>query len=64
MYGPHGSAYRARARGGRPARVNTDGRERREVLARVARAWGRSDLDVMVRDSPLVEVTLDDPPGP
>ncbi len=41
------------------ARVITDETERRELLAHVARAWGRSDLDVMVRYSPLIEVVLD-----
>ena len=33
--------------------------ERREVLPHVARNWGRTDLEVMVRYSPLIEVTLD-----
>ena len=33
--------------------------ERREVMARVARNWGRTDLDVMIERSPLVEVTFD-----
>jgi deazaflavin-dependent oxidoreductase (nitroreductase family) len=33
--------------------------ERREVMARVARNWGRTDLDVMLAHSPLVEVTFD-----
>jgi deazaflavin-dependent oxidoreductase (nitroreductase family) len=43
------------------ARVITDEKERRELLAHVARAWGRDDLEVMVRYSPLIEVVLDDP---
>jgi deazaflavin-dependent oxidoreductase (nitroreductase family) len=43
------------------ARVVTDDGERRALLAHVARAWGRDDLEVMVRDSPLIEVVLDDP---
>jgi deazaflavin-dependent oxidoreductase (nitroreductase family) len=43
------------------ARVVADERERRELLSHVARAWGRDDLEVMVRDSPLMEVVLDDP---
>ncbi len=43
------------------ARVVTDQAERRALLAHVARTWGRDDLDVMVRDSPLIEVVLDDP---
>jgi deazaflavin-dependent oxidoreductase (nitroreductase family) len=40
------------------ARVITDTAERREVLAQVARAWRRDDLDVMVESSPLVEVEI------
>jgi deazaflavin-dependent oxidoreductase (nitroreductase family) len=40
------------------ARVITDEAERREVLLHVARNWGRSDVDVMVRYSPLIEVTF------
>jgi hypothetical protein len=40
--------------------VITDEAERRDVLAGVARAWRRDDLDNMVRHSPLIEVTLDD----
>jgi deazaflavin-dependent oxidoreductase (nitroreductase family) len=43
------------------ARVITEEEERRALLAHVARAWGRDDLEVMVRDSPLMEVVLDDP---
>ena len=42
------------------ARVITDEAERRVVLAGVARAWRRDDLDDMVRYSPLIEVTLDE----
>jgi len=41
------------------ARVITDAKERRAVLAHVARAWRRTDLDEMVAHSPLVEVTID-----
>jgi deazaflavin-dependent oxidoreductase (nitroreductase family) len=33
--------------------------ERRQVLAHVARNWKRNDVDVMVRQSPLIEVILD-----
>jgi deazaflavin-dependent oxidoreductase (nitroreductase family) len=40
------------------ARVIDDEAERREVLAGVARNWKRKDLDVMVRYSPLIEVTF------
>ena len=41
------------------ARIITDEAERRRVLAPIARTWKRNDLDVMVRQSPLIEVTLD-----
>jgi deazaflavin-dependent oxidoreductase (nitroreductase family) len=40
------------------ARVITDVTERRAVLEHVARAWSRTDLDVMVAYSPLIEVTF------
>jgi deazaflavin-dependent oxidoreductase (nitroreductase family) len=40
------------------ARVVTDEAERRELLAHVARSWGRTDLDAMVAWSPLIEVTV------
>ena len=42
------------------ARIITDEAERRAVLVDVARAWNRGDIDSMVRDSPLIEVTLDE----
>jgi len=42
------------------ARIIDDEAERREVLPHVARAWGRTDLDAMVRYSPLIEVTFED----
>lgn len=41
------------------ARVIDDPGERREILARFAAAWGRSDLDGMVEHSPLIEVAFD-----
>lgn len=41
------------------ARVITDEAERRRVLPSIAAAWGRSDIDTMVRFSPLIEVTID-----
>jgi len=41
------------------ARVISDEAERRAVLPYVARAWGRTDLETMVRYSPLIEVTFD-----
>ena len=40
------------------ARVITDAKERRDVLARVAQAWRRTDVDRMVASSPLVEVVI------
>jgi deazaflavin-dependent oxidoreductase (nitroreductase family) len=42
------------------ARIITNEAERRAVLVDVARAWNRDDVDAMVRDSPLIEVTLDE----
>jgi len=42
------------------ARIVDDETERREVLARVAQAWRRTDVDRMVAQSPLIEVTIDD----
>ena len=41
------------------ARVVTDETERRPILERVARAWRRTDVDRMVVQSPLIEVTVD-----
>lgn len=40
------------------ARIIEEEPERRVVLERVARNWGRRDLDLMVDQSPLIEVTL------
>jgi deazaflavin-dependent oxidoreductase (nitroreductase family) len=45
------------------ARVITDPAERREVLAQVANAWRRRDIDAMVASSPLVEVEIDGYPS-
>jgi deazaflavin-dependent oxidoreductase (nitroreductase family) len=42
------------------ARVITDPIERRPILERVARAWHRTDIDIMVAHSPLIEVTVSD----
>ena len=42
------------------ARIITDPDERRTVLAVIAQNWKRKDVDRMVRESPLVEVTIDD----
>jgi deazaflavin-dependent oxidoreductase (nitroreductase family) len=41
------------------ARVIIDEAERRAVLAYVARAWRRTDLETMVAYSPLIEVTIE-----
>lgn len=41
------------------ARVITDEAERRAILTRVARNWNRDDVEAMVRESPLIEVTID-----
>ena len=41
------------------ARAIIEPTERRAVMARVARNWERDDLDVMLRRSPLIEVTFD-----
>ena len=40
------------------ARVITDETERRAVLEKVAAAWNRTDLERMVAQSPLIEVTF------
>jgi deazaflavin-dependent oxidoreductase (nitroreductase family) len=40
------------------ARPITDAAERRAVLEKVRQAWGRGDVEEMVRLSPLVEVTF------
>ncbi len=40
------------------AREVTDPVERQAVLRRVARVWNRTDVDLMVAHSPLVEVTI------
>ena len=41
------------------ARIIDDEAERRAVLPHIARVWGRKDLEKMVEQSPLIEVTLD-----
>lgn len=41
-------------------RVITDEAERRRVLPAIAAAWRRTDIEEMVRHSPLIEVTIDD----
>ncbi len=41
------------------ARILVDPAEREAVLRRIAQAWRRTDVDTMVRWSPLVEVQID-----
>ncbi len=41
------------------ARILVDPAERETVLRQVAQAWRRTDLDTMVRWSPLIEVEID-----
>jgi deazaflavin-dependent oxidoreductase (nitroreductase family) len=41
------------------ARVIDEEAERREILPHVARNWGRTDVEKMVGESPLIEVTID-----
>ena len=43
------------------ARIVDDPAERRQIRERVARAWRRTDLDRMVEQSPLIEVSIDGP---
>jgi deazaflavin-dependent oxidoreductase (nitroreductase family) len=52
---------KGKVRGDLPAtaRVIEDEAERREILPHIARNWGRKDLETMVKQSPLIEVTLD-----
>lgn len=42
------------------ARVVTDDAERRPLIAAAARRWGRTDVDEMVRHSPLIVLTVVD----
>ena len=41
------------------ARVIDEEPERREILPHIARIWGRKDLEKMIKESPLIEVTID-----
>jgi len=41
------------------ARVIDGEAERREILPHIARNWGRKDVETMVKQSPLIEVTLE-----
>lgn len=45
------------------ARIITDEAERRTTLVPIAKNWKRNDVEVMVEQSPLIEVTLDGQPG-
>ena len=40
------------------ARIIDTEEERRKVLPHIARNWGRDDLELMVRQSPLIEVSI------
>ncbi len=42
------------------ARVVTDQAERRPLIEAAAQRWGRSDVDEMVRHSPLIVLTVTD----
>jgi hypothetical protein len=44
------------------ARVVNDPAERRPLIETAAKTWGRTDIDVMLEHSPLVEVTVEDYP--
>ena len=46
------------------ARVIEDPVERRRILEAVAARWGRTDVDVMVAHSPLIELTVAGYPRP
>jgi deazaflavin-dependent oxidoreductase (nitroreductase family) len=41
------------------ARIISDVAERREVLPHIARNWKRDDVETMIEQSPLFEVTID-----
>jgi deazaflavin-dependent oxidoreductase (nitroreductase family) len=45
------------------ARVVTDHAERKVILEKVARAWNRRDLGMMVEHSPLIEVSIEGYPA-
>ncbi|MEO8570399.1 MAG: nitroreductase/quinone reductase family protein [Chloroflexota bacterium] len=42
------------------ARIITDEAERSVVFAEIVRVWTRQDLEAMIADSPLIEVTFED----
>jgi deazaflavin-dependent oxidoreductase (nitroreductase family) len=41
------------------ARIVTSPGERRQLLEQVARAWKRTDVDLMVEQSPLIELMIE-----
>ena len=41
------------------ARVVTDPAERRPLIEAAAKTWGRTDIDVMLEHSPLIDVTVE-----
>jgi deazaflavin-dependent oxidoreductase (nitroreductase family) len=44
------------------ARIIDTAAERRSVMPHIARNWGRADIETMVQQSPLIEVSIE-PPG-
>jgi deazaflavin-dependent oxidoreductase (nitroreductase family) len=42
------------------ARIVEDLAERRRILEHVARRWNRDDVDLMVEQSPLIELVIDE----
>jgi deazaflavin-dependent oxidoreductase (nitroreductase family) len=44
---------------GATARIISDEAERRRILPPIAKVWKRNDLETMVAQSPLIEVTFD-----
>jgi deazaflavin-dependent oxidoreductase (nitroreductase family) len=45
------------------ARVVHDPTERRPLIEAAAQRWGRTDIDVMLEHSPLIELTVEDYPS-
>jgi deazaflavin-dependent oxidoreductase (nitroreductase family) len=45
------------------ARIITDEAERRAAFREVVKVWQRMDIEDMRRFSPLIEVTIDEPPA-
>jgi deazaflavin-dependent oxidoreductase (nitroreductase family) len=45
------------------ARVINDPAERRPLIEAAAKTWGRTDIDVMLEHSPLIEVIVEDQPS-